>query len=98
MCSSFRKALRKTCPRLMLGLANRRIIMRRRSFCMAAQGCIVMFDGMASLDSLWELLLDAAGAAVCFCPAYRARRPMRISCTARRSRPRVPQYRICRSL
>ena len=24
-------------------------------------GCIVMFDGMASLDSLWELLLDAAG-------------------------------------
>ena len=24
-------------------------------------GCIVMFDSMASLDSLWELLLDAAG-------------------------------------
>lgn len=24
-------------------------------------GCIVMFDGMASLDSLWELLLEAAG-------------------------------------
>ena len=24
-------------------------------------GCIVLFDGMASLDSLWELLLDAAG-------------------------------------
>ena len=23
-------------------------------------GCIVLFDGMASLDSLWELLLDAA--------------------------------------
>ncbi len=25
------------------------------------RGCIVLFDGMASLDSLWELLLDAAG-------------------------------------
>ena len=24
------------------------------------RGCIVLFDGMASLDSLWELLLDAA--------------------------------------
>lgn len=24
-------------------------------------GCIVLFDGMASLDSLWELLLEAAG-------------------------------------
>ena len=25
------------------------------------RGCIVLFDGMASLDSLWTLLLDAAG-------------------------------------
>ena len=24
------------------------------------KGCIILFDGMASLDSLWELLLDAA--------------------------------------
>ena len=24
------------------------------------RGCIVLFDGMASLDSLWDLLLDAA--------------------------------------
>ena len=24
------------------------------------KGAIVLFDGMASLDSLWELLLDAA--------------------------------------
>ena len=32
-------------------------------------GCIVLFDGMASLDSLWELLLDAAGRPL-ECEAY----------------------------
>ena len=55
-------------------------------------GCIVMFDGMASLDSLWELLLDAAGLS-----GLLVRKLMRISCTARRFRPRALRCRICRS-
>ena len=59
-------------------------------------GCIVMFDGMASLDSLWELLLDAAGSLLL--SGLLVRKPMRISCTAQLFRPRAPRCRICRSL
>ena len=56
-------------------------------------GCIVMFDGMASLDSLWELLLDAS----LLLSGLPAHRPMRISCTGRLFRLRALRCRICRS-
>lgn len=59
-------------------------------------GCIVMFDGMASLDSLWELLLEAAGRSLLL-SGLLVRKPMRISCTAQLFRPRVLRCRICRS-
>ena len=61
------------------------------------RGCIVLFDGMASLDSLWELLLDAARR--CSSPAHApGRKCMSTSCMVPLPRPRAPRWGICRIL
>ena len=63
------------------------------------RGCIVLFDGMASLDSLWELLLDAASRQALQRPCHApGRKCMSASCMVPLPRPRAPRWRICRIL
>ena len=45
------------------------------------RGSILLFDGMASLDSLWELLLDAASRQA---PPQQAGQPARLSLSGRK--------------
>mgnify|MGYP000730244313 CR=1 FL=1 len=60
VCCSFPRHWKKIWRRSTLGLALRRIFYAKRIELYHCPGAIVLFDNMASLESLWSLLLDAA--------------------------------------
>ena len=59
-CSSFQDHFRQIWLSSKIALVSLRIFIPSRCSCTAALVPILLFDGMASLSSLWTVLLDAA--------------------------------------